>query len=110
MIKDRMDSIRRAMHTRTPPLHRTLPGPPDSNEPELKTNYEPKLELKPEPEHKLQPEPEPEPEIEAEYKAEKEIETEIQLEPQPELIDEPESGRNQRPCMTVFSTWKTVLW
>ena len=85
MMKDRMDSIKRAMYTRTPPS----PGPATSNEPKLKTKYEPE----PEPEHKLQPEPEPEPEpeIEAEYKPEKEIETKLELEPKPKPIDEPES-------------------
>ena len=43
-MKDRLDSIRRAMHLRTPPAHRTVPASATSSEPQLKTNYDPEPE------------------------------------------------------------------
>ena len=37
MMKDRMDSIKRAMH-------KSMPGPATNNEPKLKANYDPQPE------------------------------------------------------------------
>ena len=84
-MKDRLDTIRRAMHLRTPPAHRTVPAPATSSEPALKTNYEPESEQ----EH--------EPETEAEYTLEKEIKNKPNLEPKHGLKYEPKSEPTLEP-------------
>ena len=82
-MKEKMDSIRRAMHNRPITSAKTAPEPASINEP--------KLTSKQEPESKLQLEPEPEPELEAEHKLEVEIETEPKLEPKMDPRAGPES-------------------
>ena len=94
MMKDKMDSIRRAMNPRRTPAAKTAPEPAARNEPKLQSKY------KPEPEPELTLQPEPEPNLEAKKELEEAIETDPELEPKAEtkaeLESEPEPKINSK--------------